>query len=73
MTAVAIDCVDMDVGSEGDGSRVGFASAAIEVGKTHSGFPFLHKCVGGVRSTRKELVNDRLAGIDMCGLKGYTL
>ena len=65
MTAVAVDCVDLDVGGEGDGSRVGLASATIEMGKAHSAFPFLRKCVGGVRSKKTELVSGRLAGIDM--------
>ena len=73
MTAVATDCVDLDAGRDGDGSRVGIASAAIEMGKAHGGFPFLHKCVGGVRGKGKEPVNGRLASIDKCGLKGYTL
>ena len=68
-----MDCVDLDFGREGNESRVELASATIEVGKAHDGFPFLHKCVGGVQSPGKEPVNDRLAGIDMSGLKGYTL
>ena len=60
MTAIAVDCIDLDVGREGDGSRVGLAPAAIKMGKAQCGFPFMHMRVGGVRSTGKEPVNDRL-------------
>ncbi len=71
MTVVAMDCIDLYVGREGNGSRVGLSPASIKMGNAQGGFPFLHMRVGGVRSTGKELVNIRLAcGFDKCGLKG---
>jgi hypothetical protein len=71
VTAVAMDCIDLDVGREGDGSRVGLAAASIKMGKAQGGFPFLHMRVGGERSTGKERVHIRLpGGFDRCGQKG---
>jgi hypothetical protein len=65
-----MDYVDLDVGREGYGSRIGLASATIEVGKAQGRFPFLHICVGGVQSAGKEPFNDRLPDFDKYGLKG---
>ncbi len=68
MTAVAADRVDLDVGRERDESRVGLASASIEVGKAHGAFPFLLRCVGGVRSKETEPMSGRMTGVAKCWL-----
>ncbi len=71
MTAVAVDCIDLDVGPEGDGSRAGLTPAIIKMGKAQGGFPFLHMRAGGEQSTGTKPVNILLpSGFDMRGQKG---
>ncbi len=71
MSAITVDCIDLNLGREGDRSRVGLAPATVQVGKAQCSFPYLRRCEGGVWDTGKELVNILwLSGFDMCGLRG---
>ena len=71
MSAIPVDCIDLNLGREGDMSRVGLAPAIVQVGKAQCSYPFLQRCEGEVWDTGKEPVNITWpGGFDMCGLRG---